>query len=178
MNRSGTWLCVGVFGITSGVLTWLCLAAPFLPAGRRLPDEVISLAGIDRVQVRVRPVARLLSQRGVTAELIERELEEGLERAGFEVVENEGVPTIEVKSLPVNDPAIPDAMAFDIQISVYQSVHIGRLNRKLVVPTYMDVNIALDRSDKIEDAAIACIAEVLGRFRDAVRVATRRVEAE
>jgi hypothetical protein len=55
---------------------------------------------------------------------------------------------------------------------------VGRLNRKLVVPTYMDVNIALDRNEKIEDAAIACIDDVLGRFGEAVRVATRRVEEE
>ncbi len=41
------------------------------------------------------------------------------------------------------------------------------------MPTYTDFNISLDRNEKIKATAIASIEDVVGRFQEAVRVATR-----
>ena len=161
-----------------GVFAVLCVGAPFLPVQRNVPDAMVSLASLTSVQLRVLPVSRDLVERGVTERLIRTRLETALARMQIGIEVSPDAPTLEITATSVAEPAIPDALAFNVRLLLYQSAHVDRVGRKLVVPTFADFNVSLDRSGKIKETALLALDEMLERFKFVVKSATRQVEQE
>ena len=78
----------------------------------------------------------------------------------------------------VAEPAIAGGLAFNIRLLLYQNIHVARLDRHLMVPTFSDFNVSLDRNDRIRDTAILALDHLLARFKNMVDRASRVVPSK
>lgn len=83
-----------------------------------------------------------------------------------------------VGSIGVAEPAVAGGLAFNIRLLFYQNIYVERLDRQLMVPTFSDFNVSLDRNDRIRDAAILTLDHLLSRFKNMVDRASRVVPSK
>src|SRR5690606_19564110 len=123
---------------------------PILPRPQRLPDDVRTLAKIDRVQLQINEPAVHLREAGFTAAKIETDWTRRLQAAGFEVVaaadvaQPGDVPILVVETNSAGDTDVPDGVGFTCVLKVHQRVSLDRLEGKLIVPTFVIVGGGMD----------------------------------
>ncbi len=155
-----------------GILSMVCFAAPVMPK-KQLPDPILSLAGVKEVRVGITPVSHELREHDITKAFIRTTIETLLTERGIAIVEHENAPKLELMSIAVVEPTVPDATAFNMRLLFYQRTHVERLDRALVVPTFSDFNVSIDRNEKLKETAILTLEQLLSRFADKLDMATR-----
>ena len=131
-----------VAGLAAG-LTVGALAAPMLLDEQGLPDDAMSLAGLEKLSVEIEPFPGSLTDKGLTADLIRKRWIKQLEQAGFDVVEGGRHPRLWLKIRVGTYPDVPDAHAFVAEMKLFQPVRIERLDRTLHVSTYTTGTLGL-----------------------------------
>jgi len=136
-------------------LAWGAQGAPIMPMPRvDLPEEVQSLAGIDRVQLTMADLPESLTKRGLKKAEVRRRCIDRLARDGIHVVDDPALPRMDLWFEQVDDPDQPDSSCFVSVIAVYQSVRVNRLNRDMTVPTACFASATLTTKGKpVEEAA-------------------------
>jgi hypothetical protein len=71
----------------------------------------------------------------------------------------------------VTEKTLPDALAFNVRVSLYQMVHVERLDVRLFVPTFTDFVFGLDTGQAVGETAIQGVDWTLGKFLTTVRMA-------
>lgn len=130
----------------------LAMLAALVPAGRGAPilpssplaDQVRSLAGLSTLRLVVDPVSDELAAMDVDAEDLAADRRAGLRRAGFQVLDESDqaerestLPRLTIQIIGVQEPKLPDAIAFSVNLMLEQEVRIERLDRVMAVPTYV-----------------------------------------
>ena len=114
----------------------------------------------------------------VTEDMIRSKLEEMLQEMEVAIVKTPDAPMLEIMAIGVAEPAVAGGLAFNIRLLFYQNIYVERLDRQLMVPTFSDFNVSLDRNDRIRDAAILTLDHLLSRFKNMVDRASRVVPSK
>lgn len=158
-------ISVGLF-----VFSMVLNAAPMLSRRQTSSSDVIrSLANIDRLRIAVDVVPEFVGA-GITIEEVERHLQRELEKSGIEIVGEGGanVPTLLVRAYVVTDDQVPDGITFAYYLRLYQDVHVERLQKRLVVPTFRLMLLHLEHRDAFADQAIKALDQIVDQFIAAV----------
>lgn len=149
---------------TIAAMAWCAVAAPFRPVRPALPDEALSLAGLVHLSVRPIVLPPDLTDVSVEAGDARDQLRSALAKAGFEMVDEEKggdtgkaaveseVPELALTILTSTDPKQPDGIAVTVIFSVYQRVHLRRLDRSMTVPTATMGHTRLTTRTSLADA--------------------------
>lgn len=153
-------------------------SAPTLPRGQRVGDDVLSLAHLAEVALDIQPLTRCLKDRGMTAGKVTAGWSEALADAGIGVIEADpDTPVLRLETKATTDPELTGT-CFAAYLKVLQAVHVPRLNRTLMVPTYVYVMGGMDRERVLADTATAAINILLNGFIDHVELATAQLTKE
>lgn len=153
-------------------------SAPTLPRGKKVGDDVLSLAHLTEVALDIQPLTQCLKDRGMTAGKVAAAWSEALSDAGIGVVEPDaGTPVLRLETKATTDPELTGT-CFAAYLKVLQEVHVSRLNRTLMVPTYVYVMGGMDRERVLADTATAAINILLNGFIDHAELATEKMAKE
>lgn len=127
--------------VGSGVAMGLAvasLAGPILEADAPppLPPDVMSLAGVRKLGVRVQPFSPALQEAGFKALRVRQIWIERLLESGFQIVDDPNQPYVLLAVHTGNIKGEGGQRAFGIQFKFFQPLRFERLNRTLNVPTY------------------------------------------
>lgn len=149
-------------------------AAPVAPTRRALPDEIMVLADIKKVNLDIREFSPLLKNAGLLARNVEVEWEKELEKAGLEVVDDAGpdVATLQVDSRAADDADIPDGVGFATFLKVYRPVRVEGFDKPMRLPIYVDVTGGADNEDDLGETSFATVKMLLTNFISRQKVAT------
>ena len=166
-----------VSGMAVG-LTVGALAGPVLFDEPKMPDDAMSLAGIEKLAVEVKPFPGSLVELGITADLIRDRWIKRLKEADFEIVEGRDQPRLWLEMRVGGDPDLGEAYAFIARIRFIQPVRIDRLDRTLSVPTYVTGAYGMLPPDRLRSEITRTLDERINTFISKVRDATQYVEGE
>ncbi len=156
----------------------VCISAPSLPGEAKLGDDVLSLAHITEVALDIQPLTRRLRDRGMSAAKIAAVWSETLADAGIHVADDDGkTPVLRLETKASVEEGLT-GICFASYLKVLQPVHVPRLDRTLMVPTYVYVMGGMDSEQALSDTATAALNILLNGFVDRVALATARVERE
>lgn len=166
--------------LLAGLLSFAVLAttstdaAPIAPVRRTLPDEIMVLADIKKVQLDIREFAPLLKQAGLNSRRVEDNWREQLSKAGLEVVDDIGpdVVTITLDSRAADDANIPDGVGFATFLKVYRPVRVDGFDEPMRLPVYVDVTGGADNEDDLGETAFSTVKTLLGNFVRGYKLAT------
>ena len=153
-------------------LTLAAVAGPLLPEKPNIPREVLSLAQIKRIRLEVTPFPRLLTDAGILPDEVKRKWRQRLEKKGIEVTTNPNDPTLRLRIDLVAEPSLPSTLAALIFISLEQDVHLKRLDRDIVLPTFTNYLVSLDTRQRMIKTMPAGIGRVLEKFITMVKRGT------
>jgi len=177
MRNARLSLLLGVVA-TAALWTGLRLgAAPFLPAANEPPGELLSLAGLQRVNIRVWPLPTLLHEQNVTDEQVERAFRSRVANQGFEIAADPDAPQLVLRILVTTEPQRPDDVVLITIVAAHQMAHLGRLDRTLMVPTATLTKAVLTTVDQVEALVPAEVNAATDRLAAMVKRATRVLEA-
>ena len=166
-----------VSGMAVG-LTVGALAGPMLFDEKKMPDDEMSLAGIEKLAVDVQPFPGSLEELGIKADFIRDRWIKRLKEADFEIVEGRDQPRIWLEMRAGSDPELGEAYAFIARIRFIQPAHIERLDRTLNVPTYVTGAYGLLPPDRLNSEITRVMDERINAFISKVKDATQYVEGE
>lgn len=173
MRGTRTTAIVAVAATAIGA--WLCVAAPILPGRQTLPAEVYSLAGIDRLAVRVDANPVLLKHADFTPAIAAQKIERLLEQAGFEIARDLNAPTLRLQIPVQSSDAFPEAVSFTYQLTVEQNATLERTGRRTYVPTYTLLHGSLTSRDDLLEEMDGLLPVIISYFIERVRLATNTV---
>ena len=118
-------------------LAWSVQGAPIIskPQKINLPDEVLSLAGINQIQLTISDLPKTLQARGLKKSELHTRITRRLAMEEIYVLNDPSLPRMDVWFKQLGDPGRRDAVAFASVVAVFQSVRIHRLDRDMTVPT-------------------------------------------
>ena len=124
--------------LITALLTAFAHTAPIVGTDRRVTDDVRSLARLDRVAIAVdaRDAAPQLAKLGLSETQVTDKLIEVLKAADIVVDNRIEDTTVMVRIREAVDVDTPDSIAFNVTASLWQRVHVERLDQTLDVPTY------------------------------------------
>ena len=126
---------IAALAVMSGLaLTMWLQAAPVLDK-RRIPDEVRSLAGLNKFRIQVDPIVGLSEREAPPATDIAKILGEQLTQAGFEIGDEPHLPRLVLQIMVATDPDQPEAVGLGMVLAVHQEAYFKRLDHTLTVPT-------------------------------------------
>ena len=133
---------VNMLLVCSGVAVGMAaaaLAGPMLEVNdpHKLPEDVMSLAGIKKLGVKVQPLGTVLEDLGLRAHDVREIWISRLENADFELVDSPGQPYLSLAVHTGNIQGEGGQRAFGIQVKFFQPLPFKRLDRTLNVPTYV-----------------------------------------
>ncbi len=171
-----------VIAAVAGVYTWRAAGAPILPAQAKLPQKVLSLAGIRTVTLQVAPMPPELEAVGLSAGKVTNQWKVILDEAGIEVIADDherarSVPLIELESSTSTDEDLPGGVAFIGSVSVHQKVYVERLDRTMLVPTYVDAILGVDKDPDLAVTAEAAFAILVENFLTRMSRASAQIRA-
>ena len=166
-----------VAGMAVG-LTLGALAGPVLFDEPKMPDDVVSLAGIDKLAIEIKPFPGSLEDVGVTTDLIRDRWIKRLKEADFEIVEGRDQPRLWLDMRARSDPALGETYAFIARIRFIQPVYIERLDRTLNVPTYVTGAYGMLPPDHLRSDITRVLDERINTFISKVKDATQFAAGE
>lgn len=156
------------------LIAWHVLAAPILPTSRQLPDEVLSLAGIDAAQFLLVRDATALEDNRFEFDDVEKRLRTRLRDGGLDIVESSAVPTLKIDIIPHAEPRHTDMLGYTCHLSLEQEVLLTRLSQARRVPTYAIVHggfaLKEEANKAIEDVLEILVDQFLARKRVATEL--------
>ncbi len=131
MHLDRTTFCV-VAVLVVGLLAGVALTAPFIPnpglSEESEPGSVLSLRDLKRVALVIEDLPPHLLDLGLSEQVVRNRLVERLQRGRIEVVDDEEAPVVMFLIDEAIDDAAPDAIAFNLTISLRQKVRVERLD--------------------------------------------------
>ena len=158
-----------VLGLLLALVAGLSLAVwagPVLmnPAPK-LPDQVRSLAQVERVRIGIDSIPGAVDKMGITADLIREQWRESLTDAGYEVVESDvDAPKVNLRIMYLSDPIVPDAGAYTCVLTVEQAAKIGSADEPLHVPTFLTALMGLEAEKNLKNSLEKAIRDALRQF--------------
>ncbi len=141
----GTVVCLG--------LVFAAWATPILPAGQRLPDELLCVRGIENVSIEILRMPMSLNT-GSARRKVKHHFRQALENHGFRVDENVTTPRLKLQYWTAVDHNDPDSVALTTIIGVYQKVTVHRIEQDLVLPGASIVQTAIGPRSQLDDMLI------------------------
>lgn len=145
-------------------LSLAVVAGPLLPEKPNVPREVLSLAGLETVKLEVAPFPRPLLDAGILPGEVERRWQERLGEENIEVTTDPNDPTLKLRIDLVTDVSLPSAVVALIFITLEQDVHLKRLDRDIVLPTFTNYLVSLDTRERTMETMPTGIERVLEKF--------------
>ena len=119
-------------------------SAPMVPRNRALAPEIASLEGLKRLRLDLAPLPAEVISAGLELDAIRASWTAALRGAGFELTSDEDAPRLELKMITIIEPNVPDAIAVNPYLLLYQDVAIQRTGRGLPLPTYANIQVGLE----------------------------------
>jgi len=140
-------------------------AGPVLPEQRVISDELLSLVGVasSRLQVNVRQPGATAAV-GLPVESLKVELEEICAGQGFEISSDPDDMVIVIHVSLHDNIDHPTLMGYVVHLALEQEMHMPRLNRSMVVPTYTLLESGFCATEEIRDMASAKLRIVMQTF--------------
>jgi hypothetical protein len=167
MNPWRMALRLGGAVLSVTLLGWVCLAAPILPHRGKVNDELLSLARLERLNVKFEDDHEILRKAGYSSSRTRSKLQKQLADAGIEVVDEatEDLPMLVVAILIEGHPRYNDLVSYTYCLALEQNAVIERIDRRLHVPTYVFVfgdiatrdELLADLNRVLEDAVVALV---------------------
>lgn len=156
--------------------TW-SRTAPVMPSRPLAKGSVLSLAKIEKVNLDIRSIPRMLESEGIRPASVRGKWSQMLQDEGIAVTAkdqfDESVPTLELKVLVGKDEKIPNAVLCYLEVRLNQSARFERLDRELVVPTYVKASATMEAQEDLASAIRTSLRTMLKSFVRDVRKAGR-----
>ena len=130
-QRHGTMVAICVMA-TYAITTW---AGPMTEQRASLSDELLGLAKMRRISLRIRLLPHEMRNAGLTQKKLERVVKEQLTDAGFQIVDDDTTPRLVLTPLILTNENVHDTIGFIVYFDIQQRVRILRLDKEYVVPT-------------------------------------------
>lgn len=154
-------------------MAWPLRAAPFVPEQPQLPDELLSLAGLDHVQLHLLDLPPSLTRAGLTKARLRAICVERFARDGIEVEDDPQLPGLDLWFKEVRDPGHPRMLCIITVISVAQPVQVPRLDRQMTVPTACFVGGTMTDDEELSEALLRELAMRCGNVARAIKRASK-----
>ena len=164
--------------VLAGLIVGIGLAGPVLMDEQKLPDDAMSLAGLEKLAVDIEPFPGSLTDKGLNADLIRNRWVKLLEQADFDVVEGGRHPRLWMKVRAGSEPAVPGGYAFVVEMKLFQRVHIERLGRTLNVSTYTTGALGMVPNKDLRRDVERALDKRIRKFIELTKQATRQAGAE
>lgn len=168
-------LIVAVLSLATCMIVLLAGAAPILPTPH-VPDNVRSLAKLDRLRLEIAHVAAELKDAGLDPQELEHEWRRELREAGIDIVEDEDAPRLWFVANVLNDDSVPEAIAISAILGFDQTIHVPRLGRPLTLPTYTQQYLGMSSKEKLQEEHVRLLKTTMDRFIARVSLATKHLE--
>ena len=168
-----------VLGFVSAFVAGLSLAVwagPLLLNKPELPDQIRSLAQVERVRIGIDSIPGPVAKMGITDESIRDKWRTALTDAGYEVVEPDADgPKVNLRIMYLSDPIVPDAGAYTCVLTVEQAAKIGSADEPLHVPTFLTALMGLETEKNLKNSLEKAIRDALRQF---IEIQKRAAAAE
>ena len=163
---------VGSVVVAVAVLAW---SAPIVGSDpEKLHPQQRSLTKIKSVRVIIHPLHATLVKEGLDPLKIKADWVEKLRAAGFEVSEDgKGRPVLAVTIDVALDKAVPDAIAINPSLEVFQEAAVQRTGEVVKVPTYTHKMVGLFKTSKVAEPSKMALDAMLSAFIETCRRADR-----
>ncbi len=168
-----SFLGVAAFGCLSCLVA---LAAPILPVGVRLSDEIRSTAGIDRLHLVIMPLPKPLKEEGFVRHDVHEQWREHLAEAGIKLAPSDEAPTLRLVVTMFTDVTVPGAFGYLNILTLEQNVQVENKEGQLRVPTWTGLHMGMKTKEHLTDGFQATLDESISHFL--VRVASANRQAE
>ncbi|MAE63628.1 MAG: hypothetical protein CMJ18_05100 [Phycisphaeraceae bacterium] len=162
-------IVVTVFCSFAFSLHLTCGGGPVMPRPISVKGEILSLAGLEKLRLRIEFNSNLLDKLGFSVPTTERRLATMLGESGIDVVDDETSPTLRVRVLVQDHPKHPGILNATYHVTVEQDARIVRLGKVHRVPTYSFVHGDISTPAEL----IADVDRILVRI---IHKVTQRVE--
>jgi hypothetical protein len=153
----------------------VCFSAPRLPSGPNLTDGELSLAHITKVRLDVEPLNHLLQDTTLTRKRITDAWTETLASVGIEVVDDDPeVPVLKLSTKASVEKQLT-GRCFATYLEVIQPVYIKRLDRTLMVTTFIYVMGGIDSEQNLSGTVWTAFNILVNGFIERVNLATKVV---
>ncbi len=151
----------------------VAVAAPLLPTESKLPFAVRSLAGLDRIEVRIRPWKQVPVKVDLTATTLQAAWEGTLKRAGFKLGRGSDVPKLDLNVRVITDSDVPDGVSVHAMLTLKQNVLVKRLDKELLLPTWTGVYTQMTPKSEFGIELQGMMDQLIGEFIHRTQTATR-----
>ena len=142
----------------------------------KLPDQIRSLAQVQRVRIGIDSIPGAVTKLGITAESIREQWGQTLTDEGYEVVEPDvDAPKVNLRIMYLSDPIVPDAGAYTCVLTVEQAARIGSADEPLHVPTFLTALMGLETEKNLKNSLEKAIRDALRQF---IEIQKRAAAAE
>ncbi|MAE63777.1 MAG: hypothetical protein CMJ18_05850 [Phycisphaeraceae bacterium] len=149
------------------------LAAPILQKPEKMPDELRALGRIRKVGLRVGLLDDYLQDIGIGKKDLLDPARAVLEQSGFEPVEEETTPRIDIKSITMRNGRYEGAVGFVIFIDFVQRARVLRLDTDLNLPTATLPCFGLVDKDDLKERIRTEITSTIKYFVEVERKASK-----
>ncbi len=158
----------GFVVVAVAVLAW---SAPILNSDpAKLHPQERSLTKVQSVRVIIHPLNELLLKEGLDPLKIKADWVEKLREGGFEVSEEgKGRPVLAVTVEVAFDEALPDAIAINPMLEVFQEVVVQRTGEVVKVPTYKHKMVGLFKTSQVGKSVNMALDSLLDSFIETCR---------
>ena len=156
----------------AGAIALSAWAGPFLQQRAGPSDSDRSLAGLKRVEVIVEELPPQFRNVGVTAELLRTIIANDLEAAGHEIIETKRVAKLGVQVSAVTDSYVPGGIAYSVNMVLYQTVKIERLDQALFVPTHNQVILGLEVKHNLSESLKTTVRSLTREWVEVAQLVT------
>lgn len=167
MRKFRRWIEVALLSALLAGLSLAVRAAPVLPLAPKLPDQMRSLAAVQRLRIAVDPLPPPLQKIGITGESIRQRWRDHLAEAGYKVADpNDDAPKLNLRIMYLTDPDVAGAIAYACVLTLEQSARIGLAEEPLNVPTFLTVVMGLEAEERVKSSVYRSARDALRQFMD------------
>lgn len=134
-------------------------------------DTVRSLGQIDEIRIGDITNSKRALKVGLTSRQIERTWTERLEQTGFTLVESDEAPKLSLLATAIAHPEIHDVRTYLCLLSLEQPVHIKRLEQDMMLPTYTDFTVGIEKSHVLGKVLETDMKRLIEKFTAPVQIA-------
>lgn len=158
-------------------LSSFAFSAPIAPHTREIPEEFLSLAHLKKINLAIPRLSPEFQQIGFSREELALDWTKKLTKAGIEVdKEDYNAPLLWVHTMATGDRDLPNGIGFTIHLKLFQRVHVKRLGREFLLPTYTQVAGGLDNTPDLARTVQGQFDLLIQMFIDISKRVTSQVD--
>jgi len=163
----------------TGVMVLAALAAtvarsaPLLPKAPRLSDEVLTMVGINRVELLVMPLPEPLVDAGVDLRWVRNRFGTQLAAAGIDLVQGGGAPSLRLHVRMIVSDKTDRLISHVNVLTLEQNVRIDRLRgRAARIPTWTGILGGMGDRENLKSQFEKTVQKSIGQFLIKTRAAS------